>query len=118
MPSSATIRRQLLAKSPHIWKPAVLAFAGAALLGGGMTSCDKAAAVQSKNSAAQPAGVSAVLPKEISFNEHIQPILSENCYHCHGPDSGTRKPKDAPLRLDREEDAFAKRDNDMPVIVK
>ena len=30
---------------------------------------------------------------KISFNESIQPILSENCYHCHGPDSGTREPK-------------------------
>ena len=45
------------------------------------------------------------LPQEISFNEHIQPVLSENCYHCHGPDAGTREPKDAPLRLDRVADA-------------
>ncbi|MGC4016620.1 MAG: DUF1549 domain-containing protein [Luteolibacter sp.] len=58
------------------------------------------------------------LPKEITFNEHIQPILSEYCYHCHGPDSGTRKPKDSPLRLDREADAFAKRENGQPVIIK
>jgi hypothetical protein len=57
------------------------------------------------------------LPEKISFNEHIQPILSEYCYHCHGPDSGTRKPKDAPLRLDRPEDAFAKRENGKPVII-
>jgi len=51
-----------------------------------------------------PSGFS--LPEEVSFNEHIQPILSEYCYHCHGPDSGTREPKDEPLRLDIEEDAF------------
>lgn len=50
------------------------------------------------------------LPKEISFNEHIQPILSESCYHCHGPDPSTRAPKEDPLRLDLEEFAFAVRE--------
>jgi hypothetical protein len=42
--------------------------------------------------------------KKISFNDTIQPILSENCYACHGPDPGARK---AGLRLDRGEFAFA-----------
>ena len=42
--------------------------------------------------------------KKISFNDAIQPILSENCYACHGPDPGARK---AGLRLDRGEFAFA-----------
>jgi hypothetical protein len=45
-------------------------------------------------SAAEPA---------VSFNRDVQPILSEYCYHCHGPDSGSRKAK---LRLDRAEFAF------------
>ncbi|MBC8127895.1 MAG: DUF1549 domain-containing protein, partial [Gloeobacteraceae cyanobacterium ES-bin-144] len=58
------------------------------------------------------------LPEKISFNEHIQPILSEHCYHCHGPDSGTREPKKSPLRLDRVDDAFALRDDGSPVILK
>lgn len=58
------------------------------------------------------------MPKEIGFNEHVQPILSEYCYHCHGPDSGTREPKKNPLRLDREADAFANRENGKPVIIK
>lgn len=58
------------------------------------------------------------LPETVSFNEHIQPVLSEYCYHCHGPDSGTREPKKAPLRLDRVEDAFALRDDGSPVILK
>ena len=58
------------------------------------------------------------LPEEISFNEHVQPILSEYCYHCHGPDAGTREPKEAPLRLDRVEDAFLPRDDGQPVILK
>jgi mono/diheme cytochrome c family protein len=41
---------------------------------------------------------------KLSFNDTIQPILSENCYACHGPDPGGRK---AGLRLDRGEFAFA-----------
>jgi len=54
----------------------------------------------------------------ISFNTHIQPILSEYCYHCHGPDSATRKPKKNPLRLDGAKFAFELRDGEKPVIVK
>ncbi len=46
------------------------------------------------------------LPTRIGFNEHVQPLLSENCYSCHGPDSGSRK---AGLRLDRAEFALAQR---------
>ncbi|MFM7182454.1 MAG: DUF1553 domain-containing protein [Verrucomicrobiales bacterium] len=56
--------------------------------------------------------------EKLSFNTHIQPLLSEYCYHCHGPDSGTRKPKDAPLRLDREELAFLAREHGKPSIIK
>ncbi|MBK1877058.1 PSD1 and planctomycete cytochrome C domain-containing protein [Pelagicoccus mobilis] len=39
----------------------------------------------------------------VSFNHDIRPILSENCYHCHGPDASSRK---ADLRLDIEANAF------------
>jgi hypothetical protein len=56
------------------------------------------------------------LPEVVSFNEHIQPILSDTCYHCHGPDSGTREPKKEPLRLDRPEYAFAKRESGTIII--
>jgi hypothetical protein len=52
-------------------------------------------------------------PPRLSFNEHIQPILADNCYACHGADPGSRK---AELRLDRAEYAFAPR-KDGPVIV-
>lgn len=58
------------------------------------------------------------LPEVVSFNEHIQPILSEYCYHCHGPDSKARKPDKEPLRLDIEADAFQMRDFGAPVIIK
>ena len=35
----------------------------------------------------------------IEFNRDIRPILSENCYACHGPDARKRKGN---LRLDTE----------------
>ena len=62
--------------------------------------------------------VFAELPEVVDFNDHVQPILSEYCYHCHGPDSTTREPKKNPLRLDREEFAFLERPNGKPAIIK
>ncbi len=44
------------------------------------------------------------VPDVISFNFHVKPILSDKCFLCHGPDSGTRE---AGLRFDTKEGAFA-----------
>lgn len=41
---------------------------------------------------------------EIRYNRDIRPILSENCFQCHGPDRAARK---AQLRLDQREAAEA-----------
>ena len=45
-----------------------------------------------------PAMVLAAEPK-LEFNRDVRPILSDKCYHCHGPDAKT---KGIPLRLDVE----------------
>src|SRR5258708_35518883 len=49
------------------------------------------------NAAAQTGG------KPIEFNRDVRPIITENCFACHGPDKNQRKAK---LRLDVREIAL------------
>ncbi|HTI52307.1 MAG TPA: DUF1549 domain-containing protein, partial [Planctomycetaceae bacterium] len=50
----------------------------------------------------------------VRFNRDIRPILAENCFQCHGPDSGQRK---SGLRLDQREAALRPADSGEVAIV-
>ena len=45
--------------------------------------------------------------EKLHYNRDIRPILSDKCFHCHGPDKNKR---DSGLRLDVREDAISNRD--------
>ena len=45
-----------------------------------------------------------VIAEPLNFNRDVRPILSENCFYCHGVDGNKRE---ADLRLDVREDALA-----------
>jgi hypothetical protein len=53
-----------------------------------------------------PGLAASVAAREIDYNRDVRPILSENCFSCHGFDEKGRKGK---LRLDEPESAYAER---------
>jgi len=53
---------------------------------------------------AAPTAASALTTEKISFSSEVRPILSNNCFACHGPDS---KNQSSPFRLDTEEHSRA-----------
>ncbi len=57
--------------------------------------------------------VTASSASTIDFNRDIRPILSANCFACHGPDANARK---AGLRLDKADAAYALREDGITAI--
>src|SRR6185312_3166604 len=42
------------------------------------------------------------IPAHIEFNRDVRPLLSDSCFHCHGPDKNARQ---AGVRLDIRDEA-------------
>ncbi|MCH2367704.1 MAG: PSD1 and planctomycete cytochrome C domain-containing protein [Planctomycetes bacterium] len=59
-------------------------------------------------------GSSLAAGDKVDFSRDILPLLSDNCFKCHGPDEANRKAK---LRFDKHEASIEKLDNGRATIV-
>ena len=67
----------------------------------------------SRHTTAASTVAAARIDDQVQFNRDIRPILTDNCFHCHGPDPASRK---AGLRLDRDSGLFGQTDNGVSVV--
>lgn len=85
-------------------------FLAAFMVSAVFSGCDRRSATPPASSGdPQKSAVAAAQPAagKLDYNRDVQPILSNYCYHCHGPDTATREPKAKPLRLDIRDQALA-----------
>jgi hypothetical protein len=68
-----------------------------------------AAAAHAQEAPAKP-------PAKIDFSRDVQPILSDNCFFCHGPDSAKRKGHLRLDLLDPKQGPFVDHDGDVPIV--
>jgi hypothetical protein len=73
----------------------------------------QAAAAASGESAPATRASAVATKKTVDYNRDVRPILSDNCFYCHGHDPGHREAK---LRLDTKEGLFGVRDDTYPIV--
>jgi hypothetical protein len=80
-------------------------FSSRLLLPGALLSAVGFGAFVLSSGYAQSPPKAAAEPAKIDYNWDVRPILSDNCYRCHGPDAKARM---ADMRLDQRDSAYAK----------
>lgn len=96
---------------PHQFSSALALLAASVIFSScGKNNTDSSDSSSTGDSASQQAHAAlhpVMAPTTVTYNQDIRPILSENCYFCHGPDPETREEG---LRLDLFEAATENRD--------